>query len=122
MPAEANSPLLRHPLLLWSGWVVGPAAWSLHLMASYLLVEWVCLTDNEWALHAVTLATALLSAAGAWVAWRQWTLAGRRWPGAGIQRAERIRFMTVVGLLLSVLSTLIILAEGIPNFIIGACL
>lgn len=122
MPAEAQHFVTRHPLLLWTGWVVGPVAWSLHLMVSYLLVEWVCLTGNAWALHAVTLVTALVSAAGAAVAWRQWSVVGRRWPRAGIHRVERTRFLAVGGLVMSVLSTLVILAEGIPNFILWPCL
>jgi hypothetical protein len=120
MTADARQ-ATRHPLLLWTGWLVGPVAWTLHLMVSYLMVEWVCETGGEWALHAVTLATALMAAAGAWVAWGQWTAAGRQWPrgGGGI---ERVRFMAVSGVVISVLMLLIILAEGVPNFILNPCI
>jgi hypothetical protein len=105
---------------LWVGWLAGPVAWTLHLMVSYLLVEWVCATGNVWTLHAVTVATALLAAVGASVAWRQWAAAGRAWPRSGGGRSPD-RFLAVGGLIISAFSTLIILAEGIPNFILSAC-
>ncbi|MWJ26980.1 hypothetical protein LG290_04900 [Halomonas sediminis] len=116
--------MTRHPLRLWTGWVVGIIAWTLHLIASYLLVSWVCATGNYWALHGVTLATLAMSVAGGWVAWRQWSEVGRQWPDAGDPQAQtsRIRFMAVGGLMISGLSALLIVAEGIPNFFLSACL
>jgi hypothetical protein len=122
MPAEARNGTAGRVLVLWATWAIGPVAWTLHLMVSYLLVEWVCGTGNVWVLHGVTLATVLMAAAGGLIAWRQWTAAGRRWPGAGGDPASRTRFLAVGGLIISLLSALIILAEGIPNFILSACL
>lgn len=107
-------------LLLWGGWVVGPLAWGLHLMGSYLLVGWVCRTGGYWALHGVTIGTVLLALAGALLARRAWTIAGRRWPASADEASNR--FLAVGGMLVSLLSALVILAEGIPNFILDACL
>lgn len=120
--ASKSRGLLLHPLMLWSGWVIGPGAWALHLMGSYLLVARACEADAVWTLHGTTLVTLLLSLAGAAVAWRQWGRAGRRWPGSGDGEAGRIRFMAVMGLLISALSALLIVAEGIPNFFLSPCL
>ncbi|KAA0013029.1 hypothetical protein F0A17_08955 [Billgrantia pellis] len=122
MASESNGDVLLHPLMLWSGWVIGPGAWALHLMGSYLLVSRACETGSMWLLHGTTLVTLLLGLAGAAVAWRQWGRAGRRWPGSGDGEAGRIRFMAVMGLLISALSGLLIVAEGIPNFFLGPCL
>ncbi len=122
MASELNKGVLRHPLLLWTGWVIGPAAWALHLMGSYLLVARACEADAIWMLHGTTLVTLLLALAGTAVAWWQWGRAGRRWPGSGDGEAGLIRFMAVMGLFISALSALIIVAEGIPNFFLGPCL
>jgi hypothetical protein len=122
MANELNKGVLRHPLLLWIGWVVGPGAWALHLQGSYLLVSRACEAGAVWMLHGTTLVTLLMSFAGAAVAWRQWSRAGRRWPGSGDDQVSRIRFMAVMGLLISALSSLLIVAEGVPNFFLSPCL
>lgn len=114
--------VLLHPLMLWAGWVAGPAAWALHLMGSYLLVSMACETGDIWLLHGVTLVTLLMSLAAVAMAWRQWGQVGRYWPGSGDGETSRIRFMAIMGLLLSALSALLIAAEGVPNFILSPCL
>lgn len=114
---------MLHPLLLWVGWVIGPVAWALHLLISYVLVTWVCESGHHWTLHVTTLVTLVMSLIGAWLTWRQWSVAGRQWPGGNDSRSSsRIQFMAVGGLMLSVLSALLIVTEGIPNFFLGACL
>lgn len=121
MATEADNRATRHPLLLWTGWLMGPLAWALHLMASYLLVPWVCSTGHYWSLHMVTLLTALLAAAGALIAWRQLRGAGRP-AGHGKPYVRRVRFMAINGMIISGLSVLIILVEGLPTFILSACI
>lgn len=123
MPVETRRRKVLNPLLLWVGWVIGPVAWALHLLGSYVLVTWVCETGHHWTLHATTLVTLAMSLIGGWLAWRQWGVAGRRWPGDSDNRfSSRIQFMALGGLILSLLSALLIVAEGIPNFFLGACL
>ncbi|WP_346797473.1 hypothetical protein R5M92_02070 [Halomonas sp. Bachu 37] len=122
MPVEARQKRILHPLLLWAGWLIGPLAWALHLVVSYVLLAWVCASGHHWILHAITLVTLAMSLAGVWLAWRQWSAAGRQWPGSGDRQMSRIRFMAIGGLILGVLSALLIVAEGIPNFFFGACL
>ncbi|WP_104203852.1 hypothetical protein [Billgrantia saliphila] len=122
MDNELDKGVLRHPLLLWTGWLVGPAAWALHLMGSYLLISRACETGAMWTLHGMTLVTLLMALVGVAVAWRQWDRAGRRWPGSGDGKVSRIRFMAVMGWLISALSALLIVAEGVPNFFLSPCL
>ncbi|QOR40039.1 hypothetical protein HNO52_17085 [Billgrantia diversa] len=122
MASESNRGVLLHPVMMWSGWLIGPGAWALHLLGSYLLVSRACESGSMWLLHGATLFTLLLSLAGAAVAWRQWGRAGRRWPASGDGEAGRVRFMAVMGLLLSALSALLIVAEAIPNFFLSPCL
>jgi hypothetical protein len=57
---------------LWYGFMVGPVAWSLHLLLTYPLVPPVCPHGLEWVLHLVTAATALACVIGAVLSWRAW--------------------------------------------------
>lgn len=119
MAADPNHTPYR-ALALWTGWLLGPLAWGVHLMASYLLVSWVCAGGGRWALHAVTVATAALALLAGLIAYVQWR--PTRGGGQGGHGArERVRFMAVGGTIISALMVLIIIAEGIPNFIVSPC-
>lgn len=109
-------------LALWAGWLIGPIAWALHQNVSYMVVPWVCATENYLVLHVATLAALALAAVGAFIAWRNWQLAGRGWPGPGGGTVSRSRFLAVGGMLVSGISFVGILVEAIPNFLIDACL
>lgn len=107
----------RRLLALWGGWVIGPVAWALHLMVSYLLVQPVCRGGGVAALHAVTMATLLMALGGMALSWRQ--LPGRE---AASSRIDRTRFLACGGVLISALSAAVILLEGVPNFMLSPCL
>lgn len=106
---------------LWTAWFIGPTAWMLHLNISYLAVPWICVTGNYRVLHLITAAALLLTAGGAFIAWRSWRQAGRERPGAADWTVSRSHFMAIGGLSLNGLFFLIILAQGIANFMVDAC-
>ncbi len=108
-------------LALWAGVLVPPLAWLSNLLVSYLLVPWACATGRQFVLHLVTLVAVLLALGGGLLAWHNWWRAGREWPGDGGGVLVRSRFMAVVGLLSSAVFGLVILAQGIPSFILHAC-
>src|SRR4051812_45535055 len=106
---------------LWAGILAGPIAWFLQMQVSYALVPWACATGHLIVLHLLTLGGLLIAAAGALTAWREWQRLGREWPkGAGGPQA-RSRFMAVLGLLASIMFFLVILAQGIPSFLLNPC-
>lgn len=117
MRNDPQTPALGRVLALWSGWVLGPMAWGVHLIASYLLVEPACRAGHRWALHGATLVTTLMALAGVFVAWRHWR--GRK---AQAGDKKYIRFLALGGVLISAFSVAIILAEGLPNFMLSPCL
>lgn len=110
---------------LWAGWWLAAVAWIIHLGASYTLVDWFCHNDTSLSpgtiiavLHGLTLFTAALALAGAALAWRNRLLIVRTGPDGN----GRKRFMSIGGLVFSLFLTVIILVEGIPNFILRPCL
>jgi hypothetical protein len=108
-------------LALWLGLLAAPLAWLVNLLLSYTLVLWACSTGRQYTLHLVTLAMLLLAAAGGFMAWRAWRRAGRTWHDEAGGVLPRSRFMAALGVLLSSLFFLAILAQGIPSFVLSAC-
>lgn len=114
--------LNRHrTVLLWTALLAGHVAWSIHLIASYMMVHVVCPGGQALWLHALSAGTLLLCAAGALLGWRLWRAAGLQWPSRGGSREARAQFMAAAGFILSVLFGVVIIVEAIPNFLIHPC-
>jgi len=101
--------------------LAGPLAWMFQQQISYLLVKFACKHGWHLPFHLVSLSALLLIVAGAFVAWRTWRQAGQQWPSGSGGAVPRSRFMAVLGLLLSGLFFLLIVAQSIPSFILGPC-
>jgi hypothetical protein len=122
MPAAERYFVQRRGLLaLWAGLLMPPLAWLLHLLIGYPLVPWACASGRQFMLHVVTAAAFLLAVGGGLTAWRSWQRSGRGWPNDAGGVLSRSRFMAVSGLLSSAVFGLVILAQGMPSFILHAC-
>jgi hypothetical protein len=108
-------------LALWGGVLIGPAAYFLQLFAAYGLVDWVCRSGNSYVITLITLLALALCAFGGFLAWTAWKKVGTEFAEDKGDRANRTRFMGFGGLLLSALFFLAIVAQEVPNWIVGAC-
>jgi len=109
-------------LALWACVFVGPVVWLLQFQANYTLVSLTCNHGGKWALHAVSVAALALTAGAGALAWSNWREVGgdaRRNEGAGV--VTRSRFMSVLGLLVSSLFFIVILAQWIASWVFGPC-
>jgi small-conductance mechanosensitive channel len=98
----------------------GPVIWFADQQVAYWLVYHSCHTQSLFWLYLETVVAVVLAAACAWVAWR--TLAW--FPAAdasGAQPDDRSHFLSLVGLGLSGLATLVIIAAALPRFILHPC-
>ena len=109
------------PAALWAGVLAGPLALLTQLEVNYALVHWACAAGREWALHVVALLALVASVAGGMLSWRNWRLAGASWDDEGAGVIPRSRFMAVVGVMISALSVLVVVAQWIPIFVYGPC-
>ena len=110
----------RQNFALWIAVLGSAVVWFIQLNASYSLVMWACASGKQWTLHAASVLFLVLAAVPGWIAWQQWVAAGsgeRESAGDG-----RRRFMAMLGLLLTALFVLLILAQAIPSFFFDACL
>jgi TRAP-type C4-dicarboxylate transport system permease small subunit len=119
--AEGEFSRTRGILWLWAGLLIAPLAFLLHLQVNYTLVTKLCQSQHKIVLHLVTFAFLLIAAGGGFIAWRNWESAGRKWPEESGNITERSRFMAVVGLLISALIILALIAQLLPQFIYDPC-
>jgi hypothetical protein len=109
-------------LSLWAGVLLGPMAFLLNLQVNYTLTQELCPGGRTSILHVVTIIFLLLSAAGGLIAWLNWRGAGQTVQDESADKRTRNRFMAMVGLMISALSFLIIVAQWIPQFIFNPCM
>jgi len=111
----------RELAVLAAALLVPPLAFLLNLQINYTLVPWACSTGHEFVLHLVSVGTLLVAASGGLVAWREWKRCGPGPPEGQGGRAPHFRFVSVIGILMSSLFALVILAQWIPNFVLSPC-
>jgi hypothetical protein len=102
-------------LKLWTGILVGPFAWTAQLALSYPIAQLTCHTgfasQHPTALHAISVGALIIIAAGAFVSWQVYQR----------DRAERVQFMAMLGLLTCALFALVVIATWVPPFVINDC-
>jgi cytochrome c biogenesis factor len=118
---RTDVPDAREIRALWAGLLLPPIAFLINLEAAYALVPAACSSRNQLPMHLVHIACLLLALAGGLTAWRWWKLEGATWPGEEGDPVARSRFMAGLGVLLSALFILVIVAMWIPSFLLDPC-
>lgn len=107
---------------LWTGVLLAPLAWSLHLSISYYAAAVFCGSGGRVFLFASSAVFLGVACAGCWYARTNYRNTGREWPtGDHDGVLIRSRFLAVSGLLLAGLSALLIVAQTIPMFFLEPC-
>lgn len=105
----------------WAGVLGGPLAWFASQQVSYMLVPWACHGGPVIAIHLANLvALAIVALAGAF-SWREWRRADRHVSDEGAPPEGRQRFLGLMGLTLSGLFGLVILAQTSGALFFGPC-
>ena len=95
---------------LWSGILAPAAAYAIDLQLRYALVPWACKTGRMPALTLISIPLLLISITGGLMSWRE--LHGS---------VDRMRAMALVGIALSFVFSLTIIAMTIPDFFVRPC-
>jgi hypothetical protein len=109
------------PVAQWVGLLLAPAAFAAHLEVAYVLVRWACLRDGDLWVHVVDLLAVLLAVLGTWVAWHALSRAGRVEPGDEGGAGPRTRLLGILGVGMSGMLTLVLVAQWIASFFISTC-
>lgn len=109
------------PKALWMLLIVGPAIVAAEQQINFILVRQACSAQRNLALYVVTIVAMVLTIAAAMVAGSLWRRAGAAWPTEESDLANRIRFISMLGILSSAMSFLVILAQGIATVVFNPC-
>ena len=109
------------PKGLWTLIVAGPIIVAAEMQANFVLVRQACSAQRNLALYAVIVVAMILTIVTALVGVSLWRRAGTAWPTEAIDLANRIRFITALGILSSAMSFLVILAQGIATVLFDPC-
>ena len=108
---------------LWAGLLAGPVVWLLQFQTNYTLVPILCRSGaHNFALHAVFVVSLLLLASAGLAAWRNFRAAGDTADGtddAGV--LPRTRFMSLLGLCVTGVFFVVILAQWVASWVFGPC-
>lgn len=111
MAAEQKNEFRPRDRRLMFAFVLGPAAWLLHLDVSYALVPESCGDGSKMILHAVTAVCLVLAAFAAGISWN---IRGRA-------AVERMKWFATLAFVQSLAMMMVILAQEIPNLILRSC-
>ena len=109
------------PRGLWLLVIAGPAIVAAEQQANYVLVRQACSMQRNVTLYVVTIVAMLLTIATAMVGVSSWRRTGVEWPTEESDLANRIRFLSVLGVLSSAMSFLVIVAQGIATVNFDPC-
>jgi len=112
---------MNRDLALWTGILAGPIVWLISFETLFALNPWACTFQTKLALYLVSIVAFVLSLASGLLAWREWSTLGREADPKGGDILSRSRAMAFAGILVSTLTCLIILAQSIPELVLGAC-
>jgi hypothetical protein len=120
-PLTPSSSSPANLFALWWGILIAPLAWATDLGISYPITRSLCEFNQSWGFHAVSVCTLALAVSGALVARRELALVPLV-PGEKLPRPiERSRFMAHLGIAVSVLFMIVILAESVSELGIDPC-
>jgi hypothetical protein len=121
--SSENPPAREGTWFLWAAVIGTPILWSIHLVLNYALVQRLCLSKRMWVMHVITLAFAGLAGVAMAVSAREWTRTARRKPVGpkDTEEISRAQFLAVLAVMVSTLFFMVILATGVPAFIIDPC-
>ncbi len=112
---------MNRDLALWMGVLGGPFVWLASFLTLYALNPWACIFQTKLALYLVSIIAFAISLAFALMAWREWNALGKETDPRGGDTLSRSRTMAFAGVLTSGFTCVIIIAQAIPELVLGAC-
>jgi hypothetical protein len=119
-PTAQTAAYQRPCLGLWAGVIGAPALWSIAFLIGYAIPTYAC-EHAQLIHHILTIVFALATLYTALLCWRQWkALGGSADEDDGGPIARR-RFLGALGMLVSLIFTMLIIAQGLPSFFFDGC-
>jgi hypothetical protein len=108
-------------LILWCSVLAGPIFWLVSFQAKFSWVPIACASQTNMTLLLFSVLAFICTAGAGLLAWRQWRGLGKQQPGESSDMRSRSRFMALGGVFFSAGFCVVILAQTIPDLILGSC-
>ena len=112
---------MSRDLALWTGILGGPFIWLASFEALFALNPWACTFQTKLVLYIVSTAAFLFSLSAALLALREWNALKREADPGNDEKLSCRRTMAFGGVALSGFACLVIIAQAIPEAVLGPC-
>jgi hypothetical protein len=121
--AELDKTVRRReaPGLVWWTMFAGPVAWAFDLGVSYVLAQHTCSTGHHYVLHAITVVCAMIALSGFAAGWAAYNALPEEAREEGARPVDRAHFQVLFGIVFSLGFTVVIVAQGVPRWILNPC-
>lgn len=106
---------------LWFTVLAGPVVWFASLLAGFAIAPRACAHGARPLLLGVMAIALIVTASAGWLAWRLWRQSGVEMPGESGGTVTQHRGLGLAGVLMSALFVVVILAQQVPNLMLGGC-
>jgi hypothetical protein len=107
---------------LWMPIIITPLVVLAQQSANYALVAVECAKQQRFAIHLVSSVSLAITVVGILLAWSAWRAAGPVPPDDQGTAVSRVRFLAAVGIALSALMALSIIAQWLTTAFVPPCL
>jgi hypothetical protein len=104
------------------GWIGGPIAALANQQLTYVANMWACGHGRHGVLHIIPAVCLVVAIAVGVLAHRDWVTVGRGVEDEEATIATRSRFVSLLGMGISALSVLVILAQWLAIFVFDPCM
>jgi hypothetical protein len=120
--SRETAPPTENSFCLWLGLLGAPVAWLIQLELCYALANKACVGWPRWSLHAGGLFFLALAIGAGLLSWRNFKRAPKgETPDSDDSLFARASFMAQLGIQLSVLFSVLIIAQAIAGWLIEPC-
>jgi hypothetical protein len=120
-PGETNITSAPPNAALWIGVLGAPAAWGLQLDIGYAMPPGLCHLGSNWPEYALSIICILIALTGAFLSYRQYAAVGGSPEQTDGGPLARRRFLGALGTVVSLLFTMVIIAQSLPAFFFDPC-
>ena len=106
---------------LWAGVIGAPVVWGIGFETAYALSPYACGNGIHLSLHFISAVTFVMALIAAYLSWRDWHAAGGSPEETDGGTIPRIRFLGALGMFLSLVMAMLILAQGMASFFFEGC-
>lgn len=119
------SPAAPGPAALWFGILAGPAAWTMQGLLAWFFGQRICASMSiggvRATLAAVSVGALAVAGAGAATGWRNLRRANPGGQTVEVDPSDRVHFMALAGLLVSVVFIIGIFWAALPSVLLRQC-